>query len=761
LLPVLAAAEPGPAPREVRLDVNGDVLPPGVVARLGSTRFQEIQATRVTVSPDGKQAVCVDDHNVRVWDLATGKLAHVWPLPGDTLDIQARRPLHWDPYKLVGSTSVSDDGRTAVRIRQHSADGVYAVADVWDLPTQSKVRSFSVKGAAAFLATAIRPDGRFVVTSDYHLRPHRIRLWDVRTGDGRVLGAHDGAANQLLFVDGGRKVLAVLPDGDACVHDLETGKEVYRVPLPERPQVISTRDGTRFVIYSPPANVTVYDAATGKPVPGFMYPDAKYYTMPRALSDDGTMMVCYRASRSAIWNFATGCESVQLPLHHFAATTFAPDGKSIVCAGGGLWVLESATGKELAGPDPKRGPPGGPSSFGWDSDGTSILLAGPASTFPVTIYDPETGKVTRQVKSESWVARWFQPGLHSAHHAWEQVGRSDLPFTAFKDAAGRPAHGDATVSGDTRLLALRSVRPDFTLRIETSSMPIYRRPTNCYDVAVHERFTGAELFKRSIPVVGEVAFSQDNRRLATLEPDRLRVWDVVTGKLLVEHRVTRPDRPPKGGGFGSALAFSPDNRRCAVNNRDGTVLIWDVSINDDRKPLKANELSRLWNDFAVADPKVGWRAVHRFMDDLGKSVPFLIERLQPALPPTTDAAKRLLADLNAPAYRTREAATKSIWDLGDSARLFLDASMKNAQSIEVRKRLESLRAEFKDGDPPYGDDLRRLRALAVLERAGTRAARAKIDELATGLPAARVTLEAKELQRRLLERDRAEGRSKG
>ncbi|HKB01188.1 MAG TPA: hypothetical protein VKD90_03165, partial [Gemmataceae bacterium] len=389
LVPLLAAAEPGPAPRVVRLDLDGDILPPGVVARLGSARFQEVSAHRVTISPDGTQAVCVDATNVRLWDLATGKLAHVWPLPGDTLDIRPRRLADLVRHESPGWVSVSDDGRTAVRLRQESGDGVTAVADVWDLPAQKKVRSFSVKGAAAFLAAAISPDGRFVVTCDYHLRPHRIRLWDVRTGDGRVLGAHDSGASQFLFVDAGRKVLAVLPDGDACAHDRETGKEVYRVSLPERPQVIPNRGGARFAVYGPPAHLTLYDAATGNPVPGLKYPDANDYAQPRALSDDGTRLVCYRSNHSAIWDLTAGKETVQLPNHRFAATAFASDGKSLVFAGGGLWVVGTATGKPLAGPDPTRGPPGGPNSFGWATDGESILLVGPSAGAPATVYDPE------------------------------------------------------------------------------------------------------------------------------------------------------------------------------------------------------------------------------------------------------------------------------------------------------------------------------------------------------------------------------------
>jgi hypothetical protein len=375
------------------------------------------------------------------------------------------------------------------------------------------------------------------------------------------------------------------------------------------------------------------------------------------------------------------------------------------------------------------------------------------------VFDPQTGKVLRQLKPDTAVSRWFRPGLHSAHYDWEDVRRlrPGLPFSPRQDAKGNPVHGHAITSGDDRLLAVRFYRPDFSQPVEMTNMPRqYWRPKNCFDAAVHERATGAELFKVEIPAVGEVAFSLDNRRLATLEPDRLRVWEVPSGKLLVEHKISRPDRPPRGEGFGSALAFSPDSRRLAVNNRDGTILIWDVAVPEEPDRPSAVDLPRLWDDLGASDPKVGWRAVHRLASVPDRALPFLLERVQPAARPDAETTQKLLVDLDSPAYRTREAAMKRVLDLGDAAKSFIDSALKEVASPESRKRLEDVRATFHDGDPARGDDLRRLRALYVLERAATKEAQAKIMELAGGLAAARVTLEAKQVHQRMVERERAE-----
>src|SRR5262249_6763839 len=162
-----------------------------------------------TISPDGSQAICVDDWNVRVWDLKSGKLVHVWPLPGDTLEVRPQRRFgDRTDESFVGG--VSEDGRIAVRLSQQSDDNkVTGLAAVWHLPAGRKLRSLSVRGMPAFAALTVSPDGRTVVTADYHPRPFRLRAWDVRTGEGRVLGAHDGQILQVRFIDGGRKIVVL------------------------------------------------------------------------------------------------------------------------------------------------------------------------------------------------------------------------------------------------------------------------------------------------------------------------------------------------------------------------------------------------------------------------------------------------------------------------------------------------------------------------------------------------------------------------
>src|SRR5437868_5821067 len=63
--------EPGPAP----VDRYGDPLPPGALARFGTTRLQHgKRVSALAYSPDGRTlASGADDGTVRLWESATGR----------------------------------------------------------------------------------------------------------------------------------------------------------------------------------------------------------------------------------------------------------------------------------------------------------------------------------------------------------------------------------------------------------------------------------------------------------------------------------------------------------------------------------------------------------------------------------------------------------------------------------------------------------------------------------------------------------------
>ena len=71
-----------------RLDYYGDSLPPGAVARLGSTRFLLPGAVRaLTFSRDGNTLASASHHVVMLWDRKTGRTIRQFPV--DKFEVRA------------------------------------------------------------------------------------------------------------------------------------------------------------------------------------------------------------------------------------------------------------------------------------------------------------------------------------------------------------------------------------------------------------------------------------------------------------------------------------------------------------------------------------------------------------------------------------------------------------------------------------------------------------------------------------------------
>jgi hypothetical protein len=191
---------------------------------------------------------------------------------------------------------------------------------------------------------------------------------------------------------------------------------------------------------------------------------------------------------------------------------------------------------------------------------------------------------------------------------------------------------------------------------------------------------------------------------------------------------------------------------------DTQILIWDVAAQTHRPAarapaLAARELEALWSDLASDDTPRAGRAVEHLAAAPRQAAALLRERLHPVEAADAQAVARLLANLDSADFTIRDKAVKELEALGEGALGSYRRALESHPSLEMRRRLEALLDKLSGlWRNPAPERLRTLRALEVLELAGTPEARQVLQVLEKGVPGARLTEEAKAAHQRLAQR---------
>ncbi len=257
---------------------------------------------------------------------------------------------------------------------------------------------------------------------------------------------------------------------------------------------------------------------------------------------------------------------------------------------------------------------------------------------------------------------------------------------------------------------------------------------------------------------GGFAFSADGRWLATTwgsrqhlgralfenrtRHRRVALWELATGKEVLQVN--------EDGA--TAVALSPDGKRLAAGRLFGGVVFFDTKpagwTADAAAKLTPADLEKCWQDLAAdANAQTPHQLLWTLSAAGGKTVKALQDRLQPVKPGGPEAA-RLIADLDSKTFKAREHAFKELKKLGARVEPELRQALQKQPSGEARRRLEQLLAAVEQ-HPATPDELRQLRALAVLEWIGDAEAQALLTRLAGGAPGAWLTTQAQDCLQRL------------
>ena len=677
----------------------------------------------VAFAPDGKALAVVSQPCVgarsclRLWDVATGKLL---------------RTLGEHELACHGLV-FSADGKL---LASHSLCAIR----LWDVASGKELPTIELEDKTRTILFA--PDGRTLAVGEHHA----ICLYDPRSA--RLLHElkadpgtdfHVGWHRQQAYCQaqqGFGQPTAFSPDGTAlaAVQDktvrrwaVASGQEIdppaNRTPV----SVLAvSADGSRVAAGSE-GHVLLWDAA-GKPLHTFRL-DMPAGVNCVALSPDGRLVAAgFHDGQVTLWN-GDGKKLWQQRSHtdKVATLAFIDDGQTIVSAGADRQVVwrETATGQRQRQVTARAG----------GVNGDTLLAPNGQSPSP-------------------------QPLSPAAGERGRGEGVSKVPPFSYVEAKSNPFEGTLALAGgrllavcdkETDLWDLTSSQRQRVLHIPDINRGGHASPVLSADgkllalpqhdhIRLLDATTGKEL--RSLAGLSDirtVALSSDGRLLAAsgYDPPEVHIWDTATGTILARLTGHR--------GRISSVAFSGDGRTLATGGCDSTVLLWDVAslVSPPESPdPSAMDLANLWEQLASDDAGVAYQATLRLARTPDKAATLLRERLKPVAAPDESRLTQLIADLDSASFDKRQQAQQELASLDAVAEPSLRKALAGKPSAELRLQVEIMLKNL-EGPIARPEQMRAVRAVELLERLGTPAARGLLEELAAGVPEARLTQEAK------------------
>jgi WD40 repeat protein len=763
-----------------------DALPEGAVAVLGGLNLRpDGPVVRLVFSADGKSLLTLgQDTTLQVWDSATGKEQRRLRLSntgaGRVAEISADGKTavvaladgtvrFFDTARgeeglLLGGAdavnvyalSLSADGKTLV-----TANGTTAV--VWQAPVGSI--GPKVAGVANLSAVAITPNGKQFVLA----RPDQsLRLMDSATGNEvKVL---QPAAPRSPAFQGLPRHLAISPDGRllaynagepvVTVFSLETGQVVTRLSQQNGVQGITFSPNGRFLAVGGFPGVHVYGIYSGRELrvlearPGMASPLVAFSPDGRtvaAMAQDGSLR---------LWDVVEGLLQ-QAPAGHSAHVQkmlFLEGGKRLASYGGDARVLlwDVRTARMV---DELRGPHIIGNWLAATADGKGVQLFGLEGRMHT--WRPGTGveevrKVLpagpsyRQVLSPGgkFLASFGTDSKLRVYDLRGPEGREralDLPREGgwTNQLVFSPdGHRLATAGGDGVLRVWDSLtgrlvhafdgsRPD-SPRLNYAAQLEFSRDGRCLlmcgnDCHLLEIASGKDRMHVENLAGGiQCAALSPDGRLAALGSANgtVRVYGVVGGNERMERRGRQ--------GLVQSLAFCDDGRLLASGGSNGAIVVWKMP----EPPAATGTLAEgrgleLWEQLAADEASTAAQAMEALTGAPGTAVPLLRARLAPRDgKPDVARLEKYIAELDSDDFRVREKASRALASAGSAAEGALRKALtKEGLPVEVRRRIGELLDRLDSGGAA-AERLRGLRAIEVLERIGTPAAKQALAELA-------------------------------
>ena len=782
-IPVAERPVPADGAREkpTRADLFGDPLPREAIVRFGTTRLRHAGfCNAVCLTPDGQTLVSQGGDGVRTWDVASGRQLRYFMPPNIPSLGAFNSPVGRGPF-------LSADGR---RLVLSGPSGI----TVWDIATAQEVRTV---GDDLFGAGRLSPDGRVLAAIGPTSR-NQLQLWDVATGQPLHRLTVKGSIESFMFMPDGKTLVTVRKDDDEdesertlVFWDMATGTEQRQFSAGRAPRSRWTvsPDGTLLAALSGTRtrpegwSIFLWDTANGRQLPSLTVKPRSTFPWDwnsfsaLAFTPDGKTLYVGSVDATLIGRDPrTGREvrRVGERIWTASALAFAPDGKALAAADGGtIHLIDMETGRERF---VDVGHTHGAGQGAITADGRTVITA---DARLMVLWDAQTGRELHRIPGPEDCHTVFQlaangrtlvtcelshrTGKVQAVRLWDAATGKPLHAITFDPESARITSLSPAISPDGRTLALSSQDGQVTLLDASTGRELRTLPGN-----------GASLFN--------VTFSPDGRTLLTTDRDDVvHFWNVADGRKERTFSIPKDSDVRRGqGGQGSeglrrgySAQLPLDGRMLAVTNLRRTAielyhlrtgrLLRKVDLLPG--PVHPFVLSPDGRTLAYGLPEGSIRLTEVAT---GRERHQLFGRMASARSLAFSAdGKQLLSchtDTTAVLWDlTGRLGARGAWDRPPSARE-LDArwaELAEADAARAYEAVQRLAASPAEAVPylaarlapvPVADEkqrLRTLRALEVLERAGTPDATGVLERLAQRTPETQLTREAKAALQRL------------
>jgi WD40 repeat protein len=527
-----------------------------------------------TFSPDGKiLATCDTDCQIRLWEVATGKLLVI--CKGHT---------NW-----VRSIAFSPDGTTL------ASGGADRTVKFWQVNDGTCIKTCRGHENEIFSVT-FSPDNQTLVSAS---GDNVLRLWDVLTGKCiKISIGHESCVRSVAFspippssplsrggsaldessdlkrLQGVGRILASGSD-DRTVRlwDVATGECIQTLKGHEDcvRSVAFSPDGVTLASGSSDRTVRLWDVATGECFDTYKQHTAGVSAV--AFSSDGVTLASGSGDCTVrLWNYHTGTciRTIYGHANQIFSLAFSPEGRKIVCVSLDQTVRI------------------------WDCQNGKCLKTWQGSTdwvFPVAFN--ARGNLIASGSNDNTIRIW---DWSNNLCLYTLSGHKDLVCAvAFHPLPSKEIVASASRDRTIRLWELKTGKclrilqghrdwvyavafsPDGSILASGSA----DKTAKLWDI---ETGNCLQTFLGHTDQVWSVAFSPDGNILATSNTDRrIRLWDIATGKLL--HTLTGHNNRVK------SVAFSPilPKSILASGSTDNAIALWDCQQGQLIQTLKGHD----------------------------------------------------------------------------------------------------------------------------------------------------------------------------